>query len=363
MRFRHSLFAAALAWSCMAAQSSPAEAACSKVALGYYTSWSEGYYPSSQIPYSQLTHIVHAFIEENADGSLSIPSGFLDANLISSAHAAGVKVLVSVGGSSWAAAYPALAASPAAMANFAAQLEAFCRTYGYDGVDIDWEFPDDAAKSANFDTLIQTIRATFNAGAAPAPGYLITAALSADLYYAGFLNLPVLKNSLSYFNIMTYDYYGPWSSSSGNGAGLFPSALDPAHANADQSDSIQYYLSNGAPAAQLLMGLPYYGYEFPVPQLYASCSCASTSSLPYSSIAPLVGNGWSANFDASSQSPYLTNGSSVITYENPGSIATKANWAVNTEGLAGVFTWALDQDYLGPGNQPLLAAMASAAGT
>src|ERR1039458_2843710 len=57
-------------------------------------------YDSSTIPYHQLTHIVHSNIGPSglADGSLAVPNGFLEPNLIARAHAAGVKVEVCISG-------------------------------------------------------------------------------------------------------------------------------------------------------------------------------------------------------------------------------------------------------------------------
>jgi chitinase len=337
-------------------------AACPRVSMAYYTSWSRYSYPSSGIPYDKLTHICHAFLQENSDGSITPAVDLLDANLIAQAHAHGVKVLISVGGASWSAAFPALAASAANRANFANQMEAFCRTNGYDGVDIDWEFPDDNTKASNFDALIQDLRNKFNSSPAPAPSWLITSAVSGDLYYAGFLHLGTLKNSMSFFNVMTYDYHGPWTNHSGHNAGLYPSSMEWAgHGSADQRDSINYFLGQGVPAGQLNMGLPFYGYRFPTANIYGGCSCGSTTSLAYSAIAPMVGAGWTYHFDSSAQSPYLTSGSETISYDDANSIGIKADWALNTAGLAGVFMWALDNDNLGGGNQPLLAAMAAKA--
>src|SRR5450432_1768829 len=57
-------------------------------------------YNSSTIPYHQLTHIVHANISPapQGDGTLGVPTTFLDPALITRAHKAGVKVEVSVAG-------------------------------------------------------------------------------------------------------------------------------------------------------------------------------------------------------------------------------------------------------------------------
>src|SRR5579863_4334975 len=69
--------------------------------LGYYPEWGKTQtppYTAEQIPYSKLTHISHAFLllQPQADGTLQVPSGMIEPPLISKAHAAGVKVLVSI---------------------------------------------------------------------------------------------------------------------------------------------------------------------------------------------------------------------------------------------------------------------------
>src|ERR1700722_9193464 len=58
-------------------------------------------YNASTIPYHKLTHIVHSNIAPaNAgDGTLYVPPKFLEPELISRAHAAGVKVELCVSGS------------------------------------------------------------------------------------------------------------------------------------------------------------------------------------------------------------------------------------------------------------------------
>src|SRR3984893_17784535 len=80
-------------------------AASPKRLLGYYPEWSKYnnppyVYSADQIPYNQLTHISHAFVllDSKANGTLSVPRGFIEPALLSKAHAAGVKVLLSIGG-------------------------------------------------------------------------------------------------------------------------------------------------------------------------------------------------------------------------------------------------------------------------
>jgi len=64
----------------ISAQDAPAR---NKRLLGYYTAWSKYNtppYAASQIPYSKLTHIAHAFVllTGKADGTLRIPSGTIE---------------------------------------------------------------------------------------------------------------------------------------------------------------------------------------------------------------------------------------------------------------------------------------------
>jgi len=82
---------------CVSAQNAP------KRLLGHYTAWSKYNnppYSAHQIPYSKLTHIAHAFLllSPEADGTIEIPGGTIEPALITKAHAAGVKVLISIGG-------------------------------------------------------------------------------------------------------------------------------------------------------------------------------------------------------------------------------------------------------------------------
>src|SRR5690606_285701 len=100
-------------------------------------------------------------------------------SLINAAHAQGVKILVSVGGASatYDANFRTVAASAALRNTFADNLEAHLRAYGYDGVDLDWEFPRNAADRNNFNLLIQAVHSKFNSSPAPAPSWIISSVL------------------------------------------------------------------------------------------------------------------------------------------------------------------------------------------
>ena len=89
-------------------------------------------YDVAQIPFHKLTHIIHAGVPWNADGSLSIPGGFVEPDLISNAHAAGVKVMLLTGGD-----FAAAEASPQILDTVIANLVSFVTSNDYDGIDVD----------------------------------------------------------------------------------------------------------------------------------------------------------------------------------------------------------------------------------
>ncbi len=344
-------------------------APCKNVMI-YYDSWSKYNSPAynySTIPYNQITHISYAFITPNADGSLNVAGDYMGSDgvhydgvsMIAAAHAAGVKVLLSVGGGSGSANYPTIGASSSLINTFANNLLAYCQANHFDGVDIDWEFPNTASTSTQFDNLLAGIRSVM-----PAPQWLLSAALSADSYSPTFLHISTINNYLSFFNLMCYDYHGSWLTHSGDNAALMEDSQDPAFGHtASGMWAVNYYISNGATASKINYGLPFYGYGFNTAALYQSCggNCTTTT-LTYAQIAPLVGAGWTRNWDASSYSPNLTDnaGASVISYDDSQSVSIKADYVLNTAGVGGVFAWSADQDYNGS-TQPLLTAMYQAA--
>ena len=94
-------------------------------------------YTAAQIPYSKITHIIHSGVGFDSDGNLQVPGQFIEPKLIPQAHAAGAKVLLLISGD-----VTGLEANPSAVPTLVANLKQFETTYGYDGLDLDWEYPE-----------------------------------------------------------------------------------------------------------------------------------------------------------------------------------------------------------------------------
>src|ERR1700742_345031 len=73
---------------------------------GYWSKYQTPAYGAAQIPYHKMTHINHAGVGFDASGALSVPDGFIEPELNNMAHAAGVKVMLLLGGD-----FPGLEAS------------------------------------------------------------------------------------------------------------------------------------------------------------------------------------------------------------------------------------------------------------
>jgi chitinase len=316
-------------------------------------------YNASNIPYTQLTHIIHANISPapQGDGTLGVPTTFLEPALITNAHKAGVKVEVSLAGPPYLIAN--IAADSTLRATFAQNLANFVSANGYDGLDFDYEVPYDQTEATNFTLLIQAVRTLL-----PAGQYLISAAVSSSPGSYGVYDFAGMIPLLDFFNVMTYDFHGPWTNHSGHNSPLYLSPLDPGQEGSLKTSTDMYRYQFDVPAAQINLGTAFYGYGFDVDGLWYFCGCQNTISLNYQQVEQIIAaGGWTAYTDPLAEAPYLVssdpNHVGFITYDTPASTTLKVNYALETRGLGGVFMWELSQDFNGK-NQPLLTAMYNA---
>src|ERR1700730_5874480 len=301
--------------------------------LGYYPEWSKYNtppYSAAQIPYDKVTHISHAFVllTAKADGTLSVPAGMIEPALISKAHVAGVKVLVSIGGGDGIQGplFNQMAASETARRTFVHNVHNFLSKHGYDGVDIDWEVPDPVDRQ-NCTILMEELRDEL-----PSPRWLITMATPSDPrnWGQGF-DIPALTPLLDFMNVVAYDFYGSWASGAGHVSPLLQNPADPQQAGSVKTSMDLYANQYGVPLAKLNIGTPFYGYEFDgVDTLWAQCTTCVNSSQNY---APYIKSrinqqGWNTNFDRVAQALYLTNSSipGFLTYDDPVSTAHKTRY-------------------------------------
>ena len=323
-------------------------------------------YNANNIPYNELTIIDDAFLDLNPrdDGSLYIRPGLLEPELISKAHAAGVKVMISVGGD--AARFAAVSAHAETRAAFAKNLHDFVVANGYDGVDIDWEYPTGIKQRSDCTLMMLALR-----NALPAPQYLLSMATAGNPTRPGqgSYDFEALSQIVDFFNVMTYDFHGPWTNHAGHNSALFQSPKDPGPNDGSLATSIDVYLNYfHVPPEKLNIGSGFYGYEFTTAKgLWQPCDkCETTTfSRGYGAyIKPRINAmGWKRKFDSAAKAPYLvrsSGGPGFITYDDAESTVRKVNYVLGKRNLGGFFIWAIGgpgySDYDGH-SEDLLSAM------
>src|ERR1700679_2591222 len=119
--------------------------------VGYLANWNGN---PTFVQYSKLTHINFSFAECTASGGLTCDTTYLG-SVVTKAHAAGVKVLISIGGASNGG------TMTTAMRNarlvLTTNIENFVSTWNLDGADIDWEAPANTSDGNLFNNLVQTL--------------------------------------------------------------------------------------------------------------------------------------------------------------------------------------------------------------
>ena len=357
-------FAAASLSAALAADSLPNHLAKRVVAdYGYWSKYQTPPYGANQIPYQKLTHINHAGVGFDSTGTLSVPSGFIEPELNNRAHAAGVKVMLLLGGDFLG--LEASGAGPTLIDNIAA----FEKQYAYDGVDIDWEYPESNGDRAFLVELMSRLRKSN-------PTYVLS--IDAAPWGGSGYDLSHLKLSLDYVNIMMYDCAGPWTAHGQLNSAIFWDNRDPApyecQPGGDVDGAANIFLKQ-VPAKQLNMGTPFYGYVYTnIHQLFGLCpnskwtqdqACDNTvfSGNYGTGFKPIINkNGWYTQYDPIALVPYMlrADGSrGYITYDDAFSTYFRVWYSDWQRGFGGTFMWSLDADYDGH-SQDLLDAMYSA---
>ncbi len=341
--------------------------------LAYYSSHSrKGGFPynASNIPYDELTHIDHAFLDldPKRDGTLYVRPGLLEPELISRAHAAGVKVMISVGGDP--ARFATVSASATTREAFAKNLHDFVVANGYDGVDIDWEYPEGLQQRSDCTLTMIAIRKEL-----PQPQYLLSMATAGNPTRPGqgSYDFEALSQILDFINVMTYDFHGPWTRHAGHNSALFQSRKDPGTNDGSLTTSIDVYLNYfHVPPEKLNIGSGFYGYEFTTANgLWQPCDKCETATFSrgYGAyIKPRINAmGWKRKFDSAAKAPYLIPSAAgkpgFITYDDAESTTRKVNYVLGKRNLGGFFIWAIGgpgySDYDGQ-KEDLLTAMSKA---
>ncbi|ESP03805.1 hypothetical protein LOTGIDRAFT_230122 [Lottia gigantea] len=266
---------------------------------------------------------------------------------------------------------------------FATNMISLLRTEGFDGFDVDWEYPGAgergsvAAHKQRFTSFLRIIREEFTKESEKTgrPSLDLIAAVSPSPYFANrAYEHSIIHRYLDFLNVMTYDLAGTWLATVQHHSALKPATTFST--DWDMKRSIKYWTDNGFPASKIVLGLSNYGRGFKigsgsqsapgVKQLgvgSAGPGLQQSGFLSYSEICTLIkSNGWVSKWMEEQKVPYvygMLNGIwNWVGYDTPRSFTEKIEF-VKSQGLAGAFVWSLDMDDFtgtacGLGQYPLL---------
>uniref|UniRef100_A0A1Q3FSC0 Putative catalytically inactive chitinase-like lectin n=1 Tax=Culex tarsalis TaxID=7177 RepID=A0A1Q3FSC0_CULTA len=268
-----------------------------------------------------------------------------------------LKVLIAIGGwNEGSERYSDLAANPERRQAFVKNALEFVKKYGFDGLDLDWEYPTQRGGKPydreNFVSLVKELSQQFKRN-----NLLLTSAIGAgkDTIDAAY-DIKTLSKYLDYLHIMCYDYNGSWNRKIG------PNAPLQSRDVLNVEYTIEHLMALGAPSNKIVLGLPFYGRTFVTPSKrakigdesddkgFAGPSTNENGFMGYNEVCEALKanpDGWNLSWDSEASEAIATildgNMTRVVIYDNTRSMANKVRFAVR-QNLGGLMIWSVDTD-------------------
>ena len=347
-----------------------------KEIIGYCPNWQvyarNGIFKASNIKYSDYTILNYCFFKPETTGLISNTDATVDQQLligngsiITLAHNANVKVMVSIGGWTLSDNFPAIAASASKRAAFAGDCNRLLQKYKFDGIDIDWEYPGytdhsgTAADKVNFTLFMKQIRDSITSlGNRTGKQYKLSACFGANVDRMNSIEWSKIIPILDMINLMTYDFYGDWDNVAKHNSPLYTFPTCATNFNVDGAFNL---LINqfSVPASKINIGVAFYGRS----QKGATALYQATSGGPdlvtfpgeegapayYSVMANM--SKFNYYWDNAAKVPYLlgkSNGSAAgtfVSYDDKKAIGLKASYILS-KGARGAIIWDISHDLM-----------------
>jgi chitinase len=271
-----------------------------------------------------------------------------------------LKVLVSVGGAGNASGFDQMVLNHANRKIFIRSVVDLVKSYGVDGVDLDWEFPNqdpvhDKNQKIHFTQLLEELRSAINKQ--HRHKFILTVAVAAPVFLIdNSYKVPYLNQWVDFVNVMTYDYhfYTKLTPFTGLNAPLYESYTDKGYfSSLNINYSAHYWLSKGMSREKIVIGLPTYGHTFRLTNphnkgLYAPArgygKLGGGGFVDYTQICKFLNlNQITPVFDMDSRSPYAAKSTEWVSFDNEQSLSFKAEYVRDYQ-FGGVMIYSLNAD-------------------
>ena len=324
----------------------------------YYPLWSAPTMYPEAVDFSNVTHIVHFCANPVQDypyldvlvpappgkynqDSVNIQWGGnyngnnpplwrkidIQQTLLTRAHAKGVRVVLSVGGIYGAGAQSLsfITADPVRLDIFVRNACAYAKRKGYDGIELDWEFPK-ASEKQNFSSLIMRFRKELDTWK---PRGLFFAAVNHTPWPSVGYDRDSLVAAFDQINVMTYEMYNGSYSNIKTGYNT-PIQLPvdypgySGYALEQPGRAMRAWIQFGVPASKLGLGISFLTAEFfNVQPPVEPARPFGWHNWGYVKDIPADGRHW----DNTSLVPWQASGTKFITYEDTASVRRKVEYA------------------------------------
>ncbi|KAK9055157.1 hypothetical protein SSX86_026239 [Deinandra increscens subsp. villosa] len=326
---------------------------------GYWPTWAQASFPPANIDTSLVTHVYYAFLAPNQN-TFQFEIDATTASALNSftttlhKKSPPVKTLFSIGGGSFGTEiFSNMASSPASRGRFINSTIQVARRFNFDGVDLDWEYPETQTAMNNFGLLLDEWRVAVNkeAQSTGKQRLLLSAATNykPQITFKEVVKYPVgsINKNLDWINAMCYDYHGSWDvTKTGHLAALY----DPN--GISTSDGLQAWIKAGIQREKLVMGLPLFGrtWKLKDPAVHGIGAPAvglgpgNEGGMLYSEVQTFnAQNKATVVFDEPTVSYYSYAGTSWIGYDDVESVKRKIVYAQSLK-IGGYFFWTIVGD-------------------
>ncbi|MDR0301911.1 MAG: glycoside hydrolase family 18 protein [Treponema sp.] len=281
-----------------------------------------------------------------------------------------LKVNVSVGGFG-ADGFSDMANDSNLRKSFIANVCKWLEGYNLDGIDIDWEYPvgpewgqeikSRPADKQNYITLLRDLRnALDELGIKTGKRYGLSTAVPASGWFPKANDIKAAAGIVDSLKLMSYDYYGGWSATTGHHTNLSNNPHDPAWGGWSTEQALDEYLWAGVPPEKIMLGVGFYGHAWQgvtagdyedTPGLYQPYKSVPKSqpfdegSISWTEVKKFLqpGSGYKRYWDDIAKAPYIYNGDIWISYTDQQQIKLLTDF-VKEKKLGGVFVWEYGHD-------------------